>query len=75
MHRGGEMILGNRHHHPRYKMTFVIRLLAVHPMELRIRIRAPLLQPHAQFMGEAGDQLCPRDMVPNSDFGMVNGEP
>lgn len=75
MYGGGEMILGNRHDQPRHEMTFVIRLVAVHPMELRIRIWAPLLQPHAQLMGEAGDQLCPRDMVPNSDFGMVNGEP
>lgn len=56
-------------------MTFIIRLVAVHPMELRIRIRAPLVQPHAQFMGEVGDQLRPSDMVPNSDFGVVNGEP
>jgi hypothetical protein len=71
MHSGGEMILGNRHHHPRYKMTFVIRLLAVHPMELRIRIRAPLLQPHAQFMGEAGVSSAPRH---DPEFRFRHGE-
>ena len=75
MDGGGQMIFRNRHHQPRHEMTFIIRLVAVHPMELRIRIRTPLPQPHAQFMGEVGDQLRSSDMVPNSDFSMVKGEP
>ena len=69
-----QMILGNRHHQPRHEMTFVIRFMAVHPMELRIRIRAPLVQPHAQFMGEAGYQGRPGQVVLNSNFAMADRE-
>lgn len=69
-----QKILGDRHHRPCHEVTFVIRFMAVHPMELRSRIRAPLVQPHAQFMAEGGDQLRPSGMVPNSDFGMADRE-
>ena len=75
MHSGDEMILRNRHHQPRYKMTFVIRLVAVHPMELRIESGHHSFNRMPNSWVRPGNELCPRDMVPNSDFGMMNGEP